>query len=156
MAKLNSWADSNIHVVEHLVSCGCVVSSLQCDLARVIEVDFEGRTLILLMVWYYFQDFQPHFPSACHHFFTVVTDRGYQYMCSLSSCNLSKPAKELMFYLPEAVRPKLLSQLITERVAIDTPCELDLDCPFYSQYYTRLHSDKFRQVSCASLKTATN
>lgn len=68
-------------------------------------------------------------------------------MCSLSSCNLSKPAKELMFYLPDAVRPKLLSQLITERVAVDTPCELDLDCPFYSQYYTRLHSDKFRKVS---------
>lgn len=67
-------------------------------------------------------------------------------MCSLSSCNLSKPAKELIFYLPDPVRPKLLTQLISERVAVDTACEQDLDCPFYSEYYTRLHSEKFRQV----------
>ena len=68
-------------------------------------------------------------------------------MCSLSSCNLTKPAKELICYLPEPVRPKLLSQLITESVAMDTPCNLDLDCPFHNAYYTRLHSEKFREVS---------
>jgi len=67
-------------------------------------------------------------------------------MCSLSSCSLTKPAKELIFYLPEAVRPKLLSQLVKEQVVVNTPCDLSLDCPFYGTYEARLHSDKFKQV----------
>ncbi|XP_067946233.1 sacsin-like [Watersipora subatra] len=76
----------------------------------------------------------------------TIKDRGYHYMCSLSSCNISKPAKELICYLPESVRPRLLSQLVTEKVIVDTPCSLNLDCPFYDAYCTRLRSERFHQA----------
>jgi len=68
-------------------------------------------------------------------------------MCSLNSCNLPKSAKELIFYLPESVRPKLLSQLVTEQVSVEVRCDLDLSCPFYRKYYERVHSARFSKVS---------
>mgnify|MGYP001795454840 CR=1 FL=1 len=75
-----------------------------------------------------------------------ISDRDYTYVCSLSSCHLLKPAKELIFYLPEAIRPKLISNLVTEQISLTVVCDLHLDCPFYKAYSKRIHSDAFKHV----------